>query len=92
MKPLYIFLIFLLSFSKVYSQISVEKAVITKNSDNVDPNFDNTRRFESTLDTKNIEYLNPEQAYSKILFLSVKKRSFIRRIIPLKKLSSSIIQ
>ena len=85
MKPLYIFLIFLLSFSKVYSQIRVEKAVITKNSDNVDPNFDNARRFESALNTKNLEYLNHEEAYSKIFIFIGEKKVFYQENYPSEK-------
>ncbi|MDR4955067.1 hypothetical protein REB14_23025 [Chryseobacterium sp. ES2] len=85
MKPIFVFLIFLLFFSKNYSQIIIERAVITKNSGNADPNFDNARRFESSLDIKNMDYINPEQVYSKIFIFIGDNKVFYQECYPSEK-------
>jgi hypothetical protein len=74
MKYILVFLISLLFFSKAYSQEIIEIPAVTKKSKSSDPNFDNFRRFQNNLNTKNLDYINTDQAYSKtFIFIGDKK-------------------
>ncbi|MFP3592028.1 hypothetical protein [Chryseobacterium sp. SIMBA_038] len=76
MKQIFISFVFLLSISKIYSQEIKESPVIIKASKNADPNFDNFTRFEYSLDTRNIDVLNANQPYSKVLIFIGDKKVF----------------
>lgn len=78
MKQLIAFLIFTLSFSKIYCQKQeiTEGPVVLKPSKMIDTEFDQAKTYEYVLDMRNLTIIKPQQPYSKVLVFVNNEQAF----------------